>query len=103
MSEREMADERRSGKEVSAKRMPVKTFRAGVVSAAVWRHTEAGRDGREMASWSVTLDKRYRDKEGIWKSSRSLNVNDIPKAVVALENAYSYVVCEAKDDDNTPF
>lgn len=98
-----MNDKGMSDEVVSAKERPVKTFRAGGVAAAVWKHAGTGKDGQQIAFWSASLDKRYRDKEGKWESSRFLNANDIPKAILALQKAYDYVVCEAKDDDNTPF
>jgi len=100
MSDKEMNNE---PEQVRIKERPMKTFRAGAVSSAVWRRTGTGKDGQETVFWSVTFDKRYRDKEGKWESSRFLNANDIPKAILALQQAYSYVICEAATDDNLPF
>ena len=52
---------------------PVRKFRAGGVSAAVWKNTAALKNGSEMETLAVTLDRRYKDNDGIWKSSGSLS------------------------------
>ena len=67
---------------------PVKKFQAGGIQVAVWEN-----EGSENGNYNtVSFDKRYKDKEGNWQSTKSLNVNDIPKAVAALNQAYQYLV-----------
>jgi len=78
---------------------PVKQFRAGGVSAAVWSNPSVGEDGVERQFMTVTLDRRYKDKDGNWQSSDSLRANDIPKAVLVLKKAYDYVVTPDESDD----
>jgi hypothetical protein len=72
--------------EIPKKRQPEKSFRAGSITAAIWRNKSG-----EHASYSVTLEKRQL-KGSEWKSIKSMNVNDLPKAVVALQKAYEYLV-----------
>lgn len=81
---------------------PVKKFQAGGVSAALWKHNTKFGDGKEVETLSVTLDRRYMDKDGNWKSSASLRLNDIPKAVLVLSKAYDYMVSKGEDNDETP-
>ena len=37
---------------------------------------------------NVTLQKGYKDKEGVWKNTGKLRVNELPKAILALQKAY---------------
>ena len=57
------------------------------LSIAVWRNeTEKG------VFYSCTLDRRYRDSEGNWKSSDSLNEGDLLIAAKALDLAHSEIL-----------
>lgn len=62
---------------------PVKKYNSGCISAAVWENEVNG-----DTITSVTLNKRYTDKDGEWKSTNSLNVTDMPKAIAVLQKAY---------------
>lgn len=78
------------------KNMPETSFRAGPISATVWKN-EAG----EGVFSSVSLERRYKDKDGEWKSTKTLRVNDLPKAALLLNKAYEYLVLkeQAKDEE----
>ena len=45
------------------------------------------------------MQRRYKDQDGQWQSTNSLDVNDIPKAILALSQAYTYLV-SAKNELN---
>jgi len=77
---------------------PVKKFQAGGISAALWKNKLKLKSGQEIETLSVTLDRRYRDDNGEWKSSSSLRANDIPKAVLVMQQAYQYMVTKNTDD-----
>ena len=81
---------------------PVKKFLAGGVSAALWKNNTKFGDGKEVETLSVTLDRRYKDKDGTWKSSGSLKLNDIPKAVLVLSKAYDYMASKGEDNEAIP-
>ena len=40
---------------------------------------------------SVTFQKRYKNAGGDWQSTQSLNVVDIPKAVIVLNESYRFL------------
>lgn len=69
---------------------PEQKFQAGGISASVWKN-EATFDGKQVATHSVTLQKRYKDKSGEWKNSNSLSERDLPNAVVVLTKAYEHL------------
>jgi hypothetical protein len=70
---------------------PVKKFQSGAVSAALWTNTTTLKDGRSIETLSVTLDRRYKDSDGEWKSSSSFKENDIPKAMLVLGKAFEFM------------
>ncbi len=66
---------------------PVKKFSAGAVQVAIWEN-----DGKEGAKFNtVSIQRSYKDKDGEWKSSNSLNTSDLPKAILTLQKAYEYL------------
>ena len=67
---------------------PVKKFNAGAIQVAIWQN-----EGKEGAQYNtISIDRRYKDKNEQWKSSNSLRINDVPKAVVTLQKAYEYLI-----------
>lgn len=69
------------------KNTPQKKFKAGTVSATIWRNKS--QEGNEFSS--VSFEKGYKDKAGEWKSTNYLNVSDLPKAMVVLGKAYEFL------------
>ena len=75
------------------KNKPIKKFRAGVLSVAVWENTGTSkRTGEPVKFNTITTDRRYKDKEGEWKSTRTLRINDMPKMILLLQKAYEYFI-----------
>jgi len=66
---------------------PELKFRAGSVQASIWKN-ETSKDGVTKDYYTVSFQRRYKDKEGEWKSTDSLHVNDLPKAMVVIGKAY---------------
>jgi len=70
---------------------PEKRFRCGGCEAAVFEN-EINRDGKTGKIKKVSFQKRYKSNDGEWKSTHSLDINEIPKAILALSKAYEYLV-----------
>lgn len=68
---------------------PVKKFQVGGISAAVWENESTTPEG--SAYQTVSLQKRFKDKNNEWKSSNSFRVSDLPKAILALQKAYEFL------------
>ncbi|HOW74285.1 MAG TPA: hypothetical protein PKY77_27085 [Phycisphaerae bacterium] len=77
---------------------PVKKFSAGSVSCALWEN-EATVDGRKVGVLRATVERRYKDKDGTWKSSGSFSRNEIPMAVYCLFKAFAAMVEERDAED----
>jgi hypothetical protein len=80
-----------------AKNMPEKKFRAGAVSATIWQNNSQKQDGSMASFNTISFERGYKDKQGNWKSTSSLRVADIPKAVVVLNKAYEYLVMKTQN------
>jgi len=69
---------------------PEQTFKVGPVRASVFQN-QIIHNGRPVSLPKVVLEVRYKDKNGEWKGTNSLSINDIPKAILALQKAYDYI------------
>ena len=72
------------------KQKPEMNYRAGAVRAAVWKHTNKTKDGRVFETRKVVLDRAYKDANNQWQHTNSLDMNDVPKAILALSKAYEH-------------
>jgi uncharacterized protein YceK len=74
-----------------AEKKPEKKFRAGAVCATVWMNEGTSKEGQPTHFASVSFDKSYKDKDGTWKSTKNLNVQDLPKAALVITKAYEHL------------
>lgn len=74
------------------KNVPEKKFSTGVVTATVWQNQGKGRSGEAISYRTVSLQRRYKDRNGAWQTANSFRVNDLPKASLVLDKAYEYLV-----------
>ena len=79
---------------------PEKRFRCGGCEAAVFEN-EMNRGGKTMKIKKVSFQKRYKSMDGEWKSTNSLDINEIPKAILALSKAYEYLVIWESAEEET--
>src|SRR3989344_3454389 len=84
-------------KEQKSGNLPETKFRAGAVSATIWRNHGQKVNGEESEYKTVSIERSYTDKEGKWQSTNSLRITDLPKAQVVLQKAYEHVVLQEQD------
>ena len=77
---------------METKNIPEKKFSTGVVTATVWSNQGKGRNGEIVGYKTISLQRRYKDKNGVWQTANSFRVNDLPKAALVLQKAYEYTV-----------
>ena len=70
---------------------PETVFKVGAVRAAVFRNI-IEKNGRSIPLPKVAIEVRYKDKTGQWNGTNSLSLNDLPKAILALQKAYEYLM-----------
>ena len=85
------------------KNIPEKKFSTGVVTATVWQNNGKGRNGETISYRTVSLQRRYKDKNGVWQTANSLRVNDLPKAALVLQKAYEYLVLREIQDTSVDY
>jgi len=76
---------------------PEKVFKMGAVRASIFRNT-IERNGQPVTLPKVIIEVRYRDKAGQWQGTNSLSLNELPKAIAALQKAYEYLLTEGTHD-----
>ena len=69
---------------------PEKRFRCGGCEAAVFEN-EINRDGKKVTVKKVAFQKRYKSPSGEWKTTYSLDINDLPKAILILSKAFEFL------------
>lgn len=69
---------------------PIKKFTSGSVAASVWKNRRVV-EGEEVDICSVTINKSYKDKSDVWKTTSSLNVNEVPQAITVLQQADDFL------------
>ncbi len=79
------------------KNLPEKKFRAGAVSATVWKNAGKNKTGEAVEYRTISIERNYKDKDDKWQSTNSLRLNDLPRAVVVLQKAYEYLVLRDPD------
>jgi len=77
---------------------PEKRFKAGSCEAAIFEN-EINRDGNKVIVKKVSIQKRYKTQSDEWKSTHSLDQNDIPKMILALSKAYEYLTLREDKDE----
>ena len=80
--------------EVEKMNQPLKTFRAGQVSCAVWENEIMAKDGRKVQMLKATVERRYKDRNGKWKSGNSFSRNEIPLVKYCLDKAFEVMLEE---------
>ena len=78
---------------------PVAKFRAGQVTCALWQN-EAVMNGGKVNILRATVERRYKDRDGTWKSSGSFGRNEIPQAVYCLLMAYAAMMGEGSEEES---
>jgi hypothetical protein len=65
---------------------PVKKVKVGAVEVAVWENSS--KEGKKF--FTTTMERNYKTGEE-WKKTNSLRMDDLPKAILALQEAYHFV------------
>ena len=78
---------------------PIKKFRAGTISCALWENDIPTANGGKVPMLKATVERRYKDKDGNWKSSGSFSRNEIPLVQYVLGKAFEAMVEEKQNSD----
>lgn len=71
---------------------PVEKVKAGNVDGALWLNDLTTNDGKKVTVLKASVQRRYRDKDGQWKSSTSFSRNEIPLAIYCLQKCFEKII-----------
>jgi len=74
---------------------PEKRIQVGPCSASIFANEVETAQGK-IVQKHVVLQRVYKDKEGKFQHSSSFGMNDVPKAILALQQAYEHVLLEVQ-------
>lgn len=81
---------------------PMKEFRAGTAVVAIWAET-AATNGRAVPSYSIRVQKRYRDdKDGQWKTTTYFRPDELPKLGLVVSRAYEFLTLRETEEVSGP-
>ena len=80
---------------------PVAKFTAGQVSAAIWENEVTTKAGKKVTMLKATVERRYKDRDGQWKSSGSFSRNEILLAIYCLQKSFEHIIEGQKDEDGS--
>jgi len=72
---------------------PETVFKIGAVRASIFRNI-VEKNGQSIPLAKVVLEVRYMDKAGQWQGTNSLSINEVPKAILALQKAFEYLTAK---------
>ena len=81
--------------EVISMKAPLKRFQVGACTATVFGNEVETANGK-VVQMHVVLQRAYKDKDGNFQNTSNFGVNDVPKAMLALHEAYRYVMIDGK-------
>ncbi len=80
---------------------PEKKFRAGPITATLWKNSVTRQDGTTGEFYTISLERSYKDKADQWAKTQSLRVNDLPKATLVLNKAYEFLTLKEVDQNSS--
>ena len=82
---------------------PEKRFKCGACEVSIFENAITTKDGKKVRIKKASFQKRYKNPEGEWKSTNSLDADDIPKAKLVLNEAYKYLTLgNDRENSNDP-
>ena len=70
----------------------------GGIEATAWNNALKSPSGETVDRVAVTIDRRYKEKGGDWKSSSSLSLSDLMKAQVVIRHAIDCMVQDKRSE-----
>ena len=80
---------------------PIKKYRAGQITATIWEN-EPKDEKIKYKTYSTAIEKNYlveEDGKEVWKKTSSYGLNELPKVKLVTEQAYAFILQEAKNKD----
>jgi len=81
-----------------AEQTPEKRFQRGACSVSIFvNEIEKGRQVYRIPK--AVFQKRFKGDDGQWHTTTSLDTNDIPRAILCLQEAFEHLTRSSNGDD----
>lgn len=67
---------------------PIHKIRKGSITIDIWKNQIDKEDEKKGSFTTYTIQRSYKDKKDEWQNTGTLRQSDLPKAIVALQQAY---------------
>ena len=74
---------------------PEKIIMIGSCRVSIFRNL-VWKDGQEIQIPKLVLEVRYKDKQGRWCGTPAISLRELPKAILALQQAFEYLTSNEK-------
>ena len=76
---------------------PIKSFKAGAIRASIFANAQQNVYAKNQPAHRIVLDRRYKDRDGNWKSTNGFSKTELPTAIVVMQKAYEYLAMKEED------
>ncbi|MBN2590799.1 MAG: hypothetical protein JXA96_13125 [Sedimentisphaerales bacterium] len=77
-------------------KQPKAKFTVGGISAALWEN-QITVNGQTRTILKASVSRRYKDKNGAWKTTQTFARNEIPLALYCLQKAFEWMIEQSND------
>ena len=79
--------------------MPIKTWRSGNISGALWFNEREIKEGVKVGFKTVTIRRSWKDKKEIWRDETlSLRRQDLPKIITVIHEMMKELYLTEKEE-----
>lgn len=82
---------------------PIPTDKDNAVTVAVWANEVQTRDGRTFTVHNVTVEARWRDAAGEWKSGKTFRGSQCYALIYCLQRASDWILAQRDPSNRCPF
>lgn len=87
----------KGNKEKKKGKSPVKKFRAGNVSANIFKSIV--KKGKETYTFfNTNVQKSYKDEDDEWQTTSNFGLHDLPKVSLVSTQAFAWIMQESKEE-----
>jgi hypothetical protein len=76
---------------------PIKTFRVGSISAAVFRN-ETKKQGKTLVRYSAQIQKQFRKEDGSWHQTQTFFPEDLPRLQLVTAKSFEFICLKESKD-----
>jgi len=80
---------------------PMKEFACGLVRATIWENEHENQE-QKYRTYSVRIERRYKDPEDNWQGTNGFRKSDLPAVELVARKAHEFLTLRERDPQNEP-